>query len=114
MQVVPIARGFDGRPAELGIFRARDEAAVLVARGTGEARAAGTSKRLATLLRGWQKRASVQVAVAADDYVAFELTAVPDDPDRFVRELLELCPDAKADEQQKQLLEQRRLDCFLR
>jgi hypothetical protein len=114
LQVVPVARGFEGRPTELGIFRARDEAAVLVARGSGEARAAGTSKQLAALVRSWQKRASVQVAVAADDYVAFELTAVPADPDRFVRELLELCPDAKADEQRTQLLEQRRLDCFLR
>ncbi|HMI89969.1 MAG TPA: hypothetical protein VK509_01335, partial [Polyangiales bacterium] len=41
MQVVPIARGFEGQPTELGIFRARDEPAVLIARGTGEARAKG-------------------------------------------------------------------------
>jgi hypothetical protein len=113
MQVVPVARGFEGRPSELGIFRARDEAAVLIARGTGEASAQGTSKRLASLVRSWQKRAAVEVAVAADDYFALELTAVPADPDRFVRELLELCPQAKPEEQRRQLLEQRRLDCFL-
>jgi hypothetical protein len=113
LQVVPIARGFEGRPSELGIFRARDEPAVLIARGTGEARAEGTSKRLAALVRGWQKRTSLEIAVAADDYLAVELTAVPADPDRFVRELLELCPNAKADDQQRQLLEKRTLDCFL-
>ena len=113
MQVVPIARGFADHPTELGIFRAQDEAAVLIARGTGEAREPGLSKRLATLVRSWSKRDALQVAVAASDYLAVELTAVPADPDRYVSELLALCPHADAAQQRAQLLERRTLDCFL-
>jgi len=113
MQVVPIARGFEGQPTELGIFRARDEPAVLIARGTGEARAKGASKQLAAQLRKWQVHTPLEIAVAADDYFALDLTAVPPEPDLVVRELIALCPQANAAEQRRQLVEQQRLDCFL-
>lgn len=112
-QIVAVRRGFDGHPAELGIFKARDQAAVLIARGTGETLAPGTSKQLAALLRGWQARAAVQLTVADSDYFAVELSAVPADPERFVRELVAHCPRVNAEQEQRQLLEQRTLDCFL-
>jgi hypothetical protein len=112
-QVVAVSRGFEGRPTELGVFKARDQAAVLIARGTGEDVTAGTSKQLATLVRTWHARSPVQLLVADDDYFAVELTAVPADPERYLKELFAQCPRANQDQARKQLLAVHVLDCFL-
>lgn len=112
-QVVAVSRGFEGRPTELGVFKARDQAAVLIARGTGDDVAAGTSKQLAALVRSWQARAPAALLVADDDYFAVELSAVPADPERYLQELFAHCPRANQDQARKQLLAVHVLDCFL-
>ena len=84
---------FEQKPDRIAVLRTDDPLAPLRFCGTSAGNFDLSPDDILARFRDWQRRFSFAILGAERDTVLVEFHTLPDDPDAFVRELYQFCPD---------------------